>query len=257
MKLLSLAVALVLLSGLFALVEKRSVWQRERLIDFIYWFFTPTVGRAISAIALVAFFGWRIGSAGAPWFRAQSIPLQMLEVLIASDLIGYASHRMFHRGWLWRIHAIHHSSETLDWLAAARVHPLNEAITRLAQVVPLYLLGFDARVLAGIVPLFTFYAIFLHADVSWSYGRLRYVIASPRFHRWHHTAEEEGLNKNFAGLFPWIDLLFGTFYMPEGREPAKFGVIGEAVPLTFLRQLGYPFGRNNLGVGIPRPPSLL
>ena len=243
MQLLSLAVALVLLSGLFALVEKRTVWRRERLIDFIYWFFTPTVGRAISAIALVAFFGWRIGSTGAPWFRAQSIPLQMIEVLLASDLIGYASHRMFHRGWLWRIHAIHHSSATLDWLAAARVHPLNEAITRLAQVAPLYLLGFDTRVLAGIVPLFTFYAIFLHADVSWSYGPLRYLIASPRFHRWHHTAAERGGEKNFAATFPILDVLFGTFYMPAGELPDRYGIADRSFPQTFGAQLVHPFTR--------------
>ena len=241
MKLLNLAIALVILSGAFSLIERRSVWRRERLLDFVYWFFTPTIGRAVTAIVLFAFVGWTAYRGGAAWFRAQSIPLQAIEVLVASDLIGYATHRLFHREPLWRIHAIHHSSEALDWLSASRVHPLNEAITRVAQVLPLYLLGFDARVLAGAVPLLTLYAIFLHANVSWDYGPLRYVIASPRFHRWHHTAEEEGLNKNFAGLFPWIDLLFGTFYMPPERVPFRFGVAGDRVPATFLAQLAYPF----------------
>jgi sterol desaturase/sphingolipid hydroxylase (fatty acid hydroxylase superfamily) len=241
MKLLNLAIALVILSAVFALIERRSVWRRERLLDFVYWFFTPTIGRAVTAIVLFAFVGWTAYRGGAAWFRTQSIPLQAIEVLVASDLIGYATHRLFHRDPLWRIHAIHHSSEALDWLSASRVHPLNEAITRVAQVLPLYLLGFDARVLAGAVPLLTLYAIFVHANVSWDYGPLRYVIASPRFHRWHHTAEEEGLNRNFAGLFPWIDVLFGTFYMPSERVPSRFGVAGEPVPETFLAQLAYPF----------------
>ncbi|HEY6843585.1 MAG TPA: sterol desaturase family protein, partial [Thermoanaerobaculia bacterium] len=143
---------------------------------------------------------------------------------------------------LWRFHAIHHSSESLDWLAAARVHPVNEALGRILQLVPMFLLGFDPRVVAAAVPLLTFYAVFLHANVPWDFGPLRYVIATPRFHRWHHTSESEGLDKNFAGLFPWIDVLFGTFYMPD-RQPQTFGV-KDSVPAGFLAQLAYPFRRS-------------
>jgi hypothetical protein len=58
---------------------------------------------------------------------------------------------------------------------------------------------------AGALPFFTAFAIFPHANVSWDFGSLRAVLASPRFHRWHHTAAEEGRDKNFAGLLPlWI-----------------------------------------------------
>jgi sterol desaturase/sphingolipid hydroxylase (fatty acid hydroxylase superfamily) len=69
------------------------------------------------------------------------------------------------------------------------------------------------------------------------------VIASPVFHRWHHTSEEEGLDKNFAGLFPFIDLAFGTFYMPEGRQPERFGIVRDDVPDGLVAQLAYPFRR--------------
>ena len=140
---------------------------------------------------------------------------------------------------LWKFHAIHHSSRDLDWLSASRLHPVNEVVTKLAQVVPLYLLGFRGEALASVVPILTFWAIFIHANVRWDFGPLRYVIATPRFHRWHHTSEEEGLDKNFAGLFPWIDLLFGTFYMPN-RQPVTFGVRDD-VPTGLLGQLAYPF----------------
>jgi sterol desaturase/sphingolipid hydroxylase (fatty acid hydroxylase superfamily) len=61
------------------------------------------------------------------------------------------------------------------------------------------------------------------------------------FHRWHHTTEEEGLDKNFAGLFPFIDLAFGTFYMPLGRQPQRFGVTNDDVPAGLVAQLAYPF----------------
>jgi sterol desaturase/sphingolipid hydroxylase (fatty acid hydroxylase superfamily) len=82
------------------------------------------------------------------------------------------------------------------------------------------------------------------------------VIASPVFHRWHHTAEDEGLDKNFAGLFPAFDALFGTLYLPAGRQPRDFGVRGEAVPETLLGQLAYPFRREKRPLDTPPPPAL-
>src|SRR5262249_31012579 len=76
----------------------------------------------------------------------------------------------------------------------------------------------------------------------------RYVIASPTFHRWHHTSEAHGLDKNFAGLLPIWDLAFGTFYMPAGELPCEFG-IREAIPDTLLGQLAWPFRRDFEQVG--------
>lgn len=46
--------------------------------------------------------------------------------------------------------------------------------------------------------------------------------------------------KNFAGLFPIWDILFGTFYMSKGQYPKKFG-IDETMPENFKAQMLYPF----------------
>ncbi len=249
---MGVAAALLILSAFFGLLERRfaalprrSIWRRERRSDFLYWFLTPFVSRTISAAAagivfllLARITGRGIGSA---WFASQPVALQWIEILIGGDFAAYVIHRLFHRRPLWRFHAIHHSSETLDWLAAARVHPLNEAIARVLQFIPMFLLGFDPRVIAAAIPFLTFYAIFLHANLRWDFGPLRHAIASPRFHRWHHTSEADGLDKNFAGLFPWIDLLFGTFYMPAEREPHVFGVSSGTIPTDFVASLAYPF----------------
>ncbi|HEX5369098.1 MAG TPA: hypothetical protein VFY10_06750 [Dehalococcoidia bacterium] len=61
------------------------------------------------------------------------------------------------------------------------------------------------------------------------------------YHRWHHSAEREAINKNFSGLFPFVDGLFGTLYFPKGRQPTTFGVADQPVPAGFLPQLVYPF----------------
>jgi len=102
-------------------------------------------------------------------------------------------------------------------------------------------LGFDPRIFAGVAPLFAFWAVFVHANVPWGFGPLRYVVVTPLFHRWHHTSEEEGLDRNFAGLFPLIDMVFGTFHMPGGRQPTRFGVTDRDMPAGFFGQLAYPF----------------
>jgi sterol desaturase/sphingolipid hydroxylase (fatty acid hydroxylase superfamily) len=68
------------------------------------------------------------------------------------------------------------------------------------------------------------------------------VIATPVFHRWHHSRETEALDKNFAGLLPIWDILFGTYYMPRDRWPENFG-IHEPMPGGFLAQIWEPFAR--------------
>lgn len=240
MRIVALVFALPILAALFALLERffgvlphKSVFRRERLLDFGYWFFTPVVSHTLSSFVIAAVV-LLMGGNSATWFTAQAKWLQIVETLVAADLLGYLGHRAFHRRPLWRIHAVHHSSVDLDWLAATRVHPLNEIGMRLFQVVPLYLLGFRGGALAAVAPLLTIWAVVVHDNLRWDLGPLRYLITSPAFHRWHHTTEEAGLDKNFAGLFPWIDALFGTFHLPRDRQPLRFGIAvaraGEPAP---------------------------
>jgi sterol desaturase/sphingolipid hydroxylase (fatty acid hydroxylase superfamily) len=232
-------------------------WLRPGLrTDLAYWFFTPLVTRWITRLAVIAAVVLLAARAGVPLDRAhlqafaagsghalRGMPAwaQVLAVLLLGDLIGYGAHRLFHGRRLWRFHAVHHSSREVDWLSSVRLHPVNDALMKLAQVVPFLLLGFKTAVVAAYAPFLTFHALLLHANVSWTFGPLRYVVSSPAFHRWHHTTEAEGLDKNFAGLFPFIDLAFGTFYMPKGAQPTRFGIVEDDVPQGIFRQLVYPF----------------
>ena len=88
------------------------------------------------------------------------------------------------------------------------------------------------------------YSVFIHANLSFDMGKWRYIFATPQFHHWHHGADEEAIDKNFAVHFPVLDMLFGTFLMPGTRWPVSYGVNGEAVPMSFVKQLAYPFKRN-------------
>jgi sterol desaturase/sphingolipid hydroxylase (fatty acid hydroxylase superfamily) len=258
--LIGILVSFVVLTIAFRLLdltrapEKRLRWLRSGyLTDAAYWVFTPLVTRTATAVAVgiaVAPIAWLI------WGRVDRdlimhgfgpmarLPLwlQATMLLFIGDFIGYRMHRAFHRGRLWRFHAVHHSSMQLDWLSSVRLHPVNDVLMRVASSAPLLLTGLAPIALASIAPLLTLLAIAFHANVDWSFGPLRKVIASPRFHRWHHTSEAEGGNKNFAGLLPLWDILFGTYYMPDDVMPAHFGT-EMPVPTGLLGQLVFPFRR--------------
>lgn len=175
---------------------------------------------------------------GLPWM------VQFLLVVLVADLGEYTMHRLFHRvPWLWRFHAVHHSSEAIDWLAGSRLHLVDVVITRGFTFVPIALLGFaDAPVYAYLV-FVSFHAVFIHANVRFSFGGLERWIVTPRFHHWHHSAQAEALDKNFAVHLPWLDRLFGTYHFPAGRWPDQYGLSGERIPDSYWRHLVWPFRR--------------
>jgi sterol desaturase/sphingolipid hydroxylase (fatty acid hydroxylase superfamily) len=70
---------------------------------------------------------------------------------------------------------------------------------------------------------------------------LRYVIAGPVFHRWHHATADKDAERNFASTFPVLDVIFGTFYMPKQVLPAAYGVSDKGFPPGFGAQMIYPF----------------
>ena len=166
--------------------------------------------------------------------------LQFFEILIIADLGFYAAHRTFHAvPWLWNFHAIHHSIEELDWLAGARVHPVDQILTKGASVVPILAFGFSEFPMAAFAILYQWQLIFIHSNVQFDFGFLRYLLASPEFHHWHHARETKARNKNFAGQLPWLDALFGTLHMPKGEMPTKYGS-DQPVPCRYAAQLLYP-----------------
>lgn len=171
-------------------------------LDLGYWFFTVLITKPIAQIAVVVALAPLVVLTGSESFEVllkghgpigrQPPFLQVAQMIVLIDFIGYWLHRAFHQRKLWPFHAIHHSSVELDWLAAARVHPINDILNKSLQAMLLVALGYKPVLLAGTLPFFTVYAIFLHANVKWSFGPLRAVLASPCFHRWHHAAVKEG-----------------------------------------------------------------
>jgi sterol desaturase/sphingolipid hydroxylase (fatty acid hydroxylase superfamily) len=161
--------------------------------------------------------------------------------VVASDFLLYWTHRMFHSATMWRYHAIHHSAEEVDWTTAYRFHPINLWLGSFLVTAFLLYLGVAPAVLLLLVPFDTTTAAFVHANLNWTLGPLKYVVATPVFHRWHHTAPEEGGERNFGSLLSIWDVMFGTFHMPPATLPARYGVDEPNYPQDFVGQLVHPF----------------
>jgi sterol desaturase/sphingolipid hydroxylase (fatty acid hydroxylase superfamily) len=166
---------------------------------------------------------------------------QVAIYIVLSDFLLYWAHRVFHGAQLWRFHAIHHSAEEVDWTVAYRFHPVNLWLGPFLVAAIMMFLGISPAVLLFLVPFNTTVAVFVHANINWTLGPLKYVVATPVFHRWHHTLPAEGGNTNFGSVFSVWDVLFGTFYMPGTQLPSRYGVDEINYPRGFLGQFIHPF----------------
>lgn len=189
----------------------------------------------------VAVFGPLVPSGVRSIFASQHIAVQVFAILIIGDLWYYFMHRMFHRiPRLWRLHAIHHSVEEMDWLVVHRVHPIDQILTSGAGRILPIILGFSAQAFAIAGFLIGWHALLKHSNVKLNFGILSKIIVSPNFHHWHHANQEEAYDKNFAGVFPIIDVIFGTALIREEETPDTYGIDAD-VPETFSQQLISPF----------------
>jgi sterol desaturase/sphingolipid hydroxylase (fatty acid hydroxylase superfamily) len=227
--------------------QRQPFWRRDMKTDLTYWFLGPLAYGYVALVAHTYAVDYahldRITSVVAAQLANTPILNQVAIILLLTDLLQYWGHRLFHQHPLWRFHSIHHAPPRVDWLTATRIHPINFILYSTLINLLISLLGFNPRAFFVLVPFNTLFGFLVHANLNWTFGPFRYVIASPVFHRWHHTFEEQGGCKNFAPTFPFLDLAFGTFYMPKGQLPSIFGITDNKVPDHFVGQLSYPFTR--------------
>ncbi|WP_428487998.1 sterol desaturase family protein [Rhodopila sp.] len=230
------------LERLLPMHPAQKIFRKSWKNDLVYAVFN---GLIIQAGLVVVILGALLVRQRVPQlFRAalsgQPLSLQFVEVLVIADLGFYAAHRMFHRiPFLWRIHQIHHSIEHLDWLAGTRVHPADQIITKGVSLAPIFILGYSPEAVAAFGLLYQWQSIFLHSNLRIGFGPLRLLVASPKFHHWHHCNEHAAHDKNFAGQLPLLDVLFGTLHLPAGMVPQSYG-IDQKIPQSFIPQLLHP-----------------
>ena len=249
-----LILSLVASAALFTFLEKifpkyreQAILRPEWKLDLLYF----CVNHLLVALFLlignyfvVTVFGWAVSDRLQSFLQSLPVVVQVLILIVCADFVLYWSHRTFHEvPWLWKIHAVHHSVEHMDWLAGSRNHFVQAIVDRSLAMVPLYLLGADKAALDIYVAFAALQAVFVHANIGMSFGVLKYIIATPQYHHWHHSTDQPAIDTNYAVHLPLFDRLFGTYHMPVEHWPKEYGT-KTRLPRSFFAQLIYPFKKS-------------
>jgi sterol desaturase/sphingolipid hydroxylase (fatty acid hydroxylase superfamily) len=185
-------------------------------------------------------FDWAVNAKVQGFVLAMPALLRFVLVILAADAVEYASHRAYHEvPMLWRIHAIHHSPQTMDWLSGSRLHFLEPLVTRALVLVPIFLLGFPQDTIFAYLIFISVQSVLIHSNIKMNLGWLRYVIVTTQFHHWHHASDAEAIDKNYTAHTPIFDLLFGTWHLPKDRWPVQYGTV-KPVPGGMIGQFLHP-----------------
>ncbi len=228
--LLLLAIILAPLEKLFA-VRPGKFLRKGLLTDIGYYFLSSMLPNRLLALPLAALaLAVQRFTPAAPqltfWLR---VPAAM----VIAEAGFYWGHRWSHQwAWLWRFHAIHHSPTEMDWLVNTHAHPVDLVFTRLCGYIPLYLLGLAHGGGRSVdpVPLLvaligSMWGYFIHSNVRLRFGWLEHLVATPAFHHWHHNnVGPTHRHMNYAPILPWVDRIFGTFYLDKTNWPTAYGV---------------------------------
>jgi sterol desaturase/sphingolipid hydroxylase (fatty acid hydroxylase superfamily) len=242
--LLGSALIFIFIEKLFALRKDQPVFRPEWQTDFQHFIVNHMViGFMLLATNLLVhrLFGWAADDGIRGWFGALPFWAGLPLIVLVADLVQYWTHRAYHEvPVLWRLHAVHHSAKHMDWMAGSRQHLIEILITRTLVLAPIFLLGFSKEVIDAYIIIVGFQAVFNHANVSVRLGPLRYLIVTPNFHHWHHSQDQEALDRNYAAHYAFLDHLFGTAVKSEKAWPEQYGVLGDYVPNGFWKQMKFP-----------------
>lgn len=238
-----MALIYVPLERLWPQYPEQGTFRNEWILDVVYFMSTHLPIQVLSFLVLLPATqatkylgvpGLQHLIAGMPWL------LQFFFAVVVADTAEYFIHLALHKvPFLWRFHAVHHSSKGLDWIAGSRSHFVDDTLVRGFILVPL-MFGFSQSIIFAYLIFVTLHATWTHCNFGPNAKWLEKFLVMPRYHHWHHTSQKEGIDKNFAIHFPWIDRIFGTYYYPD-QWPERYGLDGEEIAAGFWRQTVEPF----------------
>ena len=244
---------------LFTTIEKlrplrpdMPVFRKEWQTDFMYF----VTGHLLVGLTLFLVYAVLYGVSGMlagldpvaqdtlhGWVRHLPFGWALLLLILITDFARYWLHRFYHETAVgWRLHSIHHSAESMDWISGSRTHGVETVLSTVVILAPAFLLGFSQSVINVYILIAGVQAVFNHTNASVRLGPLRYLVVTPNFHHWHHSRDAEGLDRCYAAHFAFWDYLFGTAVKADKNKiwPDNYGVVGDHVPKGFWRQQLYP-----------------
>ncbi len=237
----------ILIEKMFPIYRGQPVFRPGWQTDFTHFVFNHFVVGLILLIVNLAIhrlFNWALYEPLQKGIQALPFVVEIFLIVLVADFVQYWTHRAYHEvPFLWRFHSVHHSAKYMDWMAGSRQHVLELIVTRVGVLGMIYVLGFSKQVIDVYIIIVGFQAVFNHANVSMPWGPLKYILVTPDFHHWHHSSDQEALDRNYSAHFAFLDYLFGTAVKSDRRFPDKYGVLGDYMPEGFVKQQAFPFKR--------------
>jgi len=235
--------------GLAVAVLERTIpydasWNRSRgdsASDATHFLVNLSIKQA--ALATYAVLADSIIARGGIWPSEWPFALQALLALVIIDLFLYLVHRASHRNeYLWRLHAVHHSSERLYWVNGEKRHPLHQVVEGLPGVTATLVLGAPHQVVVAALGILAINMMLQHGNVDSRASLLRYVLSVAELHRLHHRREADQSRVNFGAVFAVWDIVFGTYASPIARvSGGDVGLADEPqFPRGYWAQLTWP-----------------
>lgn len=241
----------------------KSVWTNPSAwLDVRYFFFHGLIGHflifGLGATAYVLGLNASIGFMGG--FNIAEMPsyspmvnlviacVVLLPIVLLSDFLAFYLHYLQHKiPLLWQFHKVHHAGEVMHSLSNFREHPVDNLTYKL--IINLVIGLVSGLIFGGIgyVPssahvlgifalnicfnLSAYHLRHSHIWLKWP-GIWSKLYASPAHHHVHHSRHPDHLDKNFAFMFPFWDVLFGTYHMPKDNKDIEFGIVGDSSELN-------------------------
>lgn len=210
-------------------------------LDFIYY----VVNYIIKIVAQFGFIWLSHYLVLLEWFP-QHWPfwLQVVLVLVIIDFCLFFVHWQSHKyNWLWKLHAVHHSSERLYFLNGEKRHAVHQILEGGPGIIICLIIGTPQLVVVAALGILALNMMMQHTNLDYRSGVLKKLFCVAELHRWHHREDYQKSQVNFGAWLTLWDYIFRSYYDSKSYE--KIGAIGikdEAdFPKSYLHQFAYPF----------------
>jgi len=176
------------------------------------------------------------------WNMSFSFELQFVIALALFDFVLFFVHKLSHEiPFLWKFHAIHHSSRRLYWLNGEKRHPIHAMFEGLPALFIMMFLGIPEVVILAVLSFLGVNMFLQHANIDYKTGFLKYIFSNAEVHRFHHRTSEKESQVNYSAVFLLWDHLFGSFYY-KNDHVSEVGIRGEEdFTSEYIKQFVYPF----------------
>ncbi|MFY9683714.1 MAG: sterol desaturase family protein, partial [Candidatus Sulfotelmatobacter sp.] len=162
-----MALIYVPLERLWPQYPEQGTFRNQWTLDVVYFMSTHLPIQILSFLVLlpatqaVKYLGVPVLQhfiARMPWL------LQFFVAVVVADVAEYFIHLALHKvPFLWRFHAVHHSSKALDWIAGSRSHFVDDTLVRGFILVPL-MFGFSQSIILAYLIFVTLHATWTHCN---------------------------------------------------------------------------------------------